>query len=164
MQVLLFQEAMSWRCSVKKVFLKICLRRYIHRYFSVNVMKFLRTPFLQKTSGQLLLSFSRGSLIESFYPVSKGVLNIWMPWKHFEITIYRGDTIYFYSILQTTTRWETWKGLLCVADWLFGICNSYKFWDNRLYTFISLNNLINYRSLYCNTSASKMIKPTKIKN
>ena len=30
-------------------------RRLWHRYFSVNFPKFLRTPFLQKTSGRLLL-------------------------------------------------------------------------------------------------------------
>ena len=33
-------------------------QRLWHRFFPVNLAKFLRTPFLQKTSGRLLLSFS----------------------------------------------------------------------------------------------------------
>ena len=58
------------RCSIKKVFFKIsqnsqeniCAkvsfilkRRLWHRCFPVNFAKVLRTPFLQNTSGQLLL-------------------------------------------------------------------------------------------------------------
>ena len=58
------------RCSVKKGFLKIsqnsqentCARvslkkRHWHRCFPVNFPKFSRTPFLQKTSGRLLLGY-----------------------------------------------------------------------------------------------------------
>ena len=48
-------------CSVKKVFLETGLRpatllkrRLWHRCFPVNFMKFLRTPFLQNTTGRLL--------------------------------------------------------------------------------------------------------------
>ena len=50
-------EAVSWWCSVKKVFLKIqgpghrpetlLKKRLWHRCFPVNFAKFLRTPFLQ---------------------------------------------------------------------------------------------------------------------
>ena len=58
------------RCSIKKVFFKIsqnsqeniCAKvsfilkkRLWHRCFPVNFAKVLRTPFLQNTSGQLLL-------------------------------------------------------------------------------------------------------------
>ena len=70
-----------WRCSIRKVFLKISQnlqkntfvrvsylikfqasacnfilkKRLWHRCFTVNFAKFLRTPFLQNTSGRLLL-------------------------------------------------------------------------------------------------------------
>ena len=63
-------EAVVRSCSVKQAFLKILhnsqentcarvsflikLRRW-HRCFPVNFAKFLRTPFLQNTSGRLLL-------------------------------------------------------------------------------------------------------------
>ena len=68
-----FFRSSHQRCSVnKKVFLEIsqnyqentCLRpatllkkRLWHRCFPVNFVKFLRTPFLQNTSGWLLLFF-----------------------------------------------------------------------------------------------------------
>ena len=57
-------EAVVWRCSVEKVFLKnsqnsrppaLLKMRLWHRCFPVNFAKFLRTPFLQNTSGWLLL-------------------------------------------------------------------------------------------------------------
>ena len=87
-------EAVARRCSVKKVFLEIsqnsqkntCARvsfliscrpeacnfiwkRLWHRCFPVNFTKFLRTPFLQNTSGRLILQ----SLI--FYKVAAGACN-----------------------------------------------------------------------------------------
>ena len=51
------------RCSIKKVFLKnfakftgtLFKKRFWLRCFPVNFAKFLRTPFLQYTSGQLLM-------------------------------------------------------------------------------------------------------------
>ena len=43
--------------SPRGVVLKISsLKRLWHRYFPVNYAKFLRTPFLQNTSGRLLLA------------------------------------------------------------------------------------------------------------
>ena len=63
-------EAVVRRCSVEKVFLEIsqnsqentCARvtfsiklQASHRCFPVNFAKFLRAPFLQNTSGRLLL-------------------------------------------------------------------------------------------------------------
>ena len=64
-----YYRSSHWRCSVKKVFLKIsknsrkntCARvslskrRHEHSSFLVNFAKFLRTPFLQSISGRLLL-------------------------------------------------------------------------------------------------------------
>ena len=65
----------SQRCSMKKVVLKniskftettyarisffnkVVGQRLWHRFFPVNFMKFLKTPFLQNTSGRLLLFF-----------------------------------------------------------------------------------------------------------
>ena len=65
-------EAVTQRCSVRKVFLEIpqnsqentCARakkRLWHRCFPVNFAKFLRTPFLWKTPGLLLLKFFKYS-------------------------------------------------------------------------------------------------------
>ena len=81
-------EVVVWRCSVEKVFLEIsqnsqentCARasflikfqarsatslkkRPWHRCFPMNFLKFLRTPFLQNTSGRLLLYFATKSYI-----------------------------------------------------------------------------------------------------
>ena len=47
------------RCSIKKVFLKISINSQEslwHKCFPVNLSQFLRTPFLQNTSGRLLLN------------------------------------------------------------------------------------------------------------
>ena len=82
-------EAVSWRCSVKNVFLKIsqssqentCGRlSYLikiqasaqilwHRYFPVNFAKFLRTPFFIEYLRQLLLktSHKNPSLIDFLF-------------------------------------------------------------------------------------------------
>ena len=38
-------------------------KRLWHRFFPVNFVKFLKTPFLQNTSGQLLLRFERNANI-----------------------------------------------------------------------------------------------------
>ena len=54
------------RCSIKKVLLEIsqnsqentCARVW-HRCFPVNFAKFLRAPFLQNTSGRVLLDLYR---------------------------------------------------------------------------------------------------------
>ena len=42
------------RCSIKKVFLKISQNSQENRCFPVNFAKFLRTSFLQNTTGRLL--------------------------------------------------------------------------------------------------------------
>ena len=52
-------KAVTQRCSVQNMFLRhatLLKKRLWHRCFPVNFVKFLRTPFLQKTSGQLLLN------------------------------------------------------------------------------------------------------------
>ena len=69
-QISRFGKAVAQRCCVKKVFLEIsqnsqkntCAtvsillkKRLCHRCFPVNFVKFLRTSFLQNTSGRLLL-------------------------------------------------------------------------------------------------------------
>ena len=47
------------RCSMKDGLRPVTLlkKRLRHRCFSVNFAKFLRTPFLQNTSGRVLLCF-----------------------------------------------------------------------------------------------------------
>ena len=58
-----YKEAVVQRCSVKKVFLKVAglrpatllKKRLWHKCFPVNFVKFLRTPFLQNTSGGCFL-------------------------------------------------------------------------------------------------------------
>ena len=66
------QKEPPWTCSVKKMFVEIlknsqentCVRVFFlnkvaglkHGYFPVNFGKFLRTSFLQNTSGELLLN------------------------------------------------------------------------------------------------------------
>ena len=52
-----FHRSSHHRCSVKKGLrpATIFKKRLWHRYFPVNFAKFLRTPFLQNTSGRLLL-------------------------------------------------------------------------------------------------------------
>ena len=55
-----------WRCSIRKGVLRpatLLKKRLRHRSFPVNFAKFLRTPFLQNTSGQLLL-YHRPTLFE----------------------------------------------------------------------------------------------------
>ena len=69
--ILIFRSSHQ-SCSIKKMFLEvsqnsqenICARvsflikkRLWHRCFPTNFAKFLRTPFLQNTSGRLLLDF-----------------------------------------------------------------------------------------------------------
>ena len=78
------RETVARRCSVKKVFLKylqnqqknlwlrpvtLLKKRLWHVYFPVNVMKFLRTPFLQNTSGRKLLESPTWSSIEFSLPI-----------------------------------------------------------------------------------------------
>ena len=68
-----FDFLFIWLISVLNFFdpriikLKTLLRKRLwHRYFPVNFVKFLRAPFLQNTSGRLLLD-----LVEfSFYPLN----------------------------------------------------------------------------------------------
>ena len=62
-QYMFFTEAVVWKSSMKKVCLKTSKNsqedacgRLWRRCFSVNSAKLLRTPVLQNTSGQLLLS------------------------------------------------------------------------------------------------------------
>ena len=86
------------RCSIKKVFLEIsqnsqeniCARdlkknlkkNLWHRCFPVNFAKFLRTPFLQSTSGRLLLEFGTYefslalTIKHESKPCTVGLLNI----------------------------------------------------------------------------------------
>ena len=54
---------LCWSLLLKKSILK---KRLQHRSFPVNIAKFLRTPFLQNTSGWLFLL---------------GMIHIWRPWK-----------------------------------------------------------------------------------
>ena len=72
-QISRFNRSSHQRCSVRKGVLKnftiftgkhLCLRpaallkkRLWHRFFPVNFVKFLRTPFSQNTSGRLLLTY-----------------------------------------------------------------------------------------------------------
>ena len=74
-------KSSHWRCSVKKGVLKIFTkftgkhlwlspatllkRRLRHRCFPLNFVKFLRTAFLQNTSGQLLLRLKAGEISKS---------------------------------------------------------------------------------------------------
>ena len=44
-------EAVVRRCSIKKAFLTLLEKSLWHRCFPVNFAKFLRTPFLQNSSG-----------------------------------------------------------------------------------------------------------------
>ena len=59
-------------------------RRPWHRYFPVNFVKFLRTPFLQSTSGPLLLSLGFNHVLEKLcdiicqITVSKTVCRIFL--------------------------------------------------------------------------------------
>ena len=62
------------RCSVKKLFLVFFNKAYSllkkshwHWCFFVNFAKFLRTPFLQNTSGRLLLQ-GRSTILRSIRP------------------------------------------------------------------------------------------------
>ena len=103
-------DAVAQRCSVKKVLLQIsknsqentCARvssfnkvaglmpatllkkRLWHRCFPVNFSKFLRTPFLQNTSGRLLPTMRNPSsqwkdiLINNDYVILKKNENTWM--------------------------------------------------------------------------------------
>ena len=50
-------EAATGGVLKKRFFATLLWRRLQRRYFSVNFIKFLRTPFLQNTSRQLLLKF-----------------------------------------------------------------------------------------------------------
>ena len=75
-----------WRCSLRKGALRnfakftgkhlyqrpetLLKNRPWHRYFPMNFTKFLRTPFLQNTSGQLLLK-KKGFLNQHLIKVSK---------------------------------------------------------------------------------------------
>ena len=76
--VLHYSEAVTQRCSVKKVFLEIsqnseentCARvsflikkRLWHRYFPVNFAKFLRTPFLTEHLRWLFLIICQGKFM-----------------------------------------------------------------------------------------------------
>ena len=88
-------EAVVQRCSIKKGVLRNCEKltgkhlchRLCHRCFPVNFAKFLRTPFLQNTSGRLLLQavqlgyfFAMYSLyicVKSF----RNTLNLKKKWK-----------------------------------------------------------------------------------
>ena len=58
------------RCSMKKAVLRNSLKflkkRAWHRCFPVNFKKFLRTPFLQNTTGRLLLHLLKKSLMVNF--------------------------------------------------------------------------------------------------
>ena len=44
----------------------LLIKRLWHRCFPVNFAKFLRTPFLQNTSGQLLLKYNRDKHITKY--------------------------------------------------------------------------------------------------
>ena len=53
-----FSKAVIWRSSVKKVDLELYFKKRLqHRYFPVNFVKFLRTPFFTEHLPWLLLSF-----------------------------------------------------------------------------------------------------------
>ena len=53
------------RCSVKKGLQTLLKKSLCHRCFPVNFAKFLRTPFLQKTSERLLLAILKISSVEN---------------------------------------------------------------------------------------------------
>ena len=84
----MFPKAVARRCSVKKVFLKISIKsqenrppahnfirkKLWNRYFPVNLAKFLRTSFLQYTSGGLVL----------YSKWMRSFTTKYIPWKHQE--------------------------------------------------------------------------------
>ena len=77
-----------WRCSVTKVFLKICeisqenicvgvsfKKRLQHKCFPVKFLKFLITPILKNICERLLLSFL------GFTKLNHNVF-LWLSWRH----------------------------------------------------------------------------------
>ena len=125
-------KSIHWRCSVKKVFLKnsqnsqenTCARVFQlwRRCFPVNFEKFLRTPFLQNTSGWLLLTIYSQSITTLNNDNNARYItlqeNIWQLWRR--CVFCRGTTIVsvFLKKLLHDLVWNFCENLDLVSTFL----------------------------------------------
>ena len=113
-------------------------KRLWHRYFLVNFQKFLRTPFLQNTSGRLLLSSAYSFFIVFLFLLFFSLLSLFLLAKnYFNTTIltfsrrrplsYRNHWTSFYMVTTSVL-----KGLSKVINnqikQNFFIIPSFRFW------------------------------------
>ena len=83
--------------------------KHLHRCFPVNFAKFLRTPFLQNTSGWLLLSNTKKSI------AFKSQMEVWQN-KQFSF-IYPGLTRIINKLKQLYQLWRTLRSEAIFDNW-----------------------------------------------
>ena len=67
-----FIKNQEWRYIYMEIY--FLFKRHWHRYFPVNFAKFLRTPFLQNTSGKLLLNIANELFLAKLKQVKSVIL------------------------------------------------------------------------------------------
>ena len=76
-------------------------KRLWRRCFPVNFVKFLRTPFLQNTSGRLLLSFGLNPFNNFCIGALAFIKNFWILWKCFLDLLFDYTIICSFAVLVT---------------------------------------------------------------
>ena len=116
------------RCSTEKGVVtnftkfigKHLCQRLWHRCFPVNFMKFLRTPFLQNTSGRLLLSFGLNPFNNFCIGALAFIKNFWILWKCFLDLLFDYTIICSFAVLVTNgTKYSRIGQIKYVEDSLY---------------------------------------------
>ena len=103
-------------------FVATCLKKsQVHRCFPLNFLKFLRTPFLQNTSGRLFLDCLHYA--NSSYLTLKSSENLWLQKNH------KKTRSYLIRLNLLNIRSEIWRRFLVLKKW----SNQLLFWVKNVF-------------------------------